>query len=195
VPNPDGVLEPGERALLRLDVGFTNQNTVAQFAPPIGTYGSGTIRGFGSAWIDLVGSGQPQGEWDLDPIRGFGVALEWDISGHEGTPTNGGSAVSDIQMGQFPDPPGALDPTNPIREIWRGVWTPADFGPRTVRFDTRGNGQAGQYVTSVFLRLNGSLAAAVYCPTEFGSVGIPVAPAPPALGVLALAAAFWRPRR
>ena len=44
-----------ETALLTMNVSFTNQNTVATFTPGIGTFGSGTIRGFGSGFFDVIG--------------------------------------------------------------------------------------------------------------------------------------------
>src|SRR5262249_46836588 len=53
---PSGVLEPGERALLRLGASFTNQFALATVSPPIGTFTSGTPRGFGSGLLDLIGT-------------------------------------------------------------------------------------------------------------------------------------------
>ena len=56
VPSPNGVLDPGEFALITVTpVSFTNQFGIANFSPPIGTFTSGTIVGFGSGFFDLVG--------------------------------------------------------------------------------------------------------------------------------------------
>src|SRR5438874_3586655 len=56
ISNPNGTLEPGEFALITVGpVSFTNQFTVATFSPPIGTFTSGTILGFGSGFFDLTG--------------------------------------------------------------------------------------------------------------------------------------------
>src|SRR5262245_31876643 len=54
--NNNGVVEPGESALITMSVSFTGQNTIGTFSPPIGTFTSGTIRGLGAGFVDLNGT-------------------------------------------------------------------------------------------------------------------------------------------
>src|SRR5690606_17311556 len=82
--NGNNMLDPGESAHIRMSVSFSNQNAVANFAPSIGTFGSGTIRGLGSGFLDLNGSGGAEGSWNLDPNEGYGVDETWDITGGQG---------------------------------------------------------------------------------------------------------------
>jgi hypothetical protein len=195
VPNPDGVLEPGERALLRLDVGFTNQNTVAQFAPPIGTYGSGTIRGFGVGWLDLIGSNRAEGDWNVDFAHGFGVNPKFSNE-YNGTPLNSGATLSDIQMLQLLTAAPVIT-ANPVLNIWTGVWTPREFDQRTVDFRVSTNPKSNGLAGGVFVRLSPTIYVSVWCPFEAGSVSISLAPAPGVLPLLlfgAGAAATYRRR-
>jgi MYXO-CTERM domain-containing protein len=189
--NGNGIVEPGESALLTMNVDFTNQNTVATFNPSIGSFGSGTVRGFGSAFLDLHGTGGAEGSWNVDPngTTPRGVDGTWDLAGAEGTPENGGADLTNIQMGQFPPTAGAINTTNPVNAIWTGEWTPNDFSARTVSFSLAGNAAAGAFISSVMLKLNNTLAAGVYVDAahlNLGTVNVQVAPAPGSLALLGL---------
>jgi hypothetical protein len=193
VPNPNGLLEPGERALLRMSESFSNQNTIGHFSPPVGTFSQGTIRGFGTAFLDLYGLGGAQRSWNVDTLQGFGVNPMWDLAEGEGTPSLGGALLTDIQFGQFPLQ--FIATQNPVPSIWTGVWTPESFGARTVQFGLAGNPAVGRYVTSVILTVNRNFAAVAFCAHELGSVSIPVVPAPGAAPALCLATAGFSARR
>ena len=135
--NGNGILEPGEHALIHLAVSFTNQNTVGTYSPFPPGPGSGTIRGFGWGFIDLNGMNNAPGTWNLDH-DGFGLGTQdpWSgtVEAHSGTPINGGAGVMDMQMGQLPLSNAAIMDANPISPVWLGVWTPASFDARGVIF-------------------------------------------------------------
>jgi hypothetical protein len=195
VPNPNGLLEPGERALLRMSMSFSNQFTIVNFSPPIFNHQSGTIRGFAWAFFDLIGTSGAAGEWNLDPALGFGIAPGWDPAGRPGTPEVGGEILRDIELGQF-DPQGIhYQTTNPVPGIWTAEWTPAIYEQRAVGIRIMGSPLAGQYVTGVYVRLSAALDAVVYCPNELGSVSIPIVPAAPSLPVFTIGFGVLRPRR
>jgi hypothetical protein len=191
--NNNGVLEPGEAALITLDVAFTNQNTVAHFAPNIGTFGSGTIRGLAAGFIDINGAGAAQGQWDLDPSQGYGVNQDWNGPGGgtgNGTPASGGARVTSIIFGQFAPTPSSIITTNPILVMWSGVWTPTSYAPRTVSFAVAPAEASGTVVGAVTFRLSASMVASTSVVDSnllFGRVVIPVVPAPSSLVVIGLA--------
>jgi hypothetical protein len=196
--NGNGVVEPGERVLLALDVSFTNQNGLAHVIPSP-NFQWGTIRGFGSGYLDLHGSGGAQGEWDLDQGHGHGVDPMWDVYGMgNGSPTNGGADVLNLQFGQFAPIPEAIVTTNPIHTIWSGLWTPSSYEARTVSFAPAGAAAAGPAIASLLLRTSGSsLGAAFVVPSHliFEGVAVPIVPTPGALGVIALGVGVGLRRR
>ena len=105
--NGNGIIEPGESAVLRITVSFTNQNSTASFSPPIGNWNSGTIRGFGLGFIDLHGAanngGGAQGSWNLDQTGtpAYGTNVSWEVVGDpsgSGTPINSGADLVNIQL-------------------------------------------------------------------------------------------------
>jgi hypothetical protein len=190
--NHNGQLEPGESALLTLDASFTNQNTVGQFQPNIGTFGSGTIRGLGSGFLDLNSSGgDASGTWNVDQNAGFGVVGDWDVTGGQGngTSASGGAQLQNVQFGQFAATPSAINTTNPILAVWSGTWTPNNYNARTVTFTPAGAVAAGTAISSVTLRLSASGVASVFvvpANLSFAGVSIPVVPAPSSLALLGL---------
>jgi hypothetical protein len=188
--NNNGIVEPGESVLLTMNVSFTNQNTVGTFNPSIGSFGSGTIRGFGSGFFDLNGSSNlGAGTWNVDPgaTPARGVDPAWDLAGAEGTPS--GNNLVNIQMGQFPPTAGAINATNPINAIWTGEFTPTDYSGRTLSFSLAGNAAAGQFIASVMFKLNNTLAAGAFVDAQhlvLGTTSIGVVPAPGSLALLGL---------
>jgi hypothetical protein len=193
---PNQILELGESALLRVSVSFTNQNTVGSFSPPVGTFSSGTIRFFGSGFIDLNGAGGAAGSWDVDPAHGYGPDPSWDVAGPPGygTPGAGGASLRDIQFGQFVTQGHNL--ANPVVGIWSGLWTPASYLPREVVFSIAEGSSSGGFAAAVIFRLASNLGGMIQCPAEFfGTAQISIIPAPPALAVIAGAVLGARRRR
>ena len=202
--NENGVIDPGERALLMIDASFTNQNGVAAFSPPIGSFGSGTVRGIGSGFVDLHGASasgyNTRGTWNVDQSAGFGVNGEWDVTGGQGqgTSANGGADITNMQFGQLVSTPNGINTTNPIISIWTGLWTPESYEPRTVSFTVRGSVAAGASVASVALRLSPTFVASVFVPPSnlfYGLVTIPIVPAPAPLLLIPSAIIIRAPRR
>ena len=190
--NGNGILDPGESALIRLTVSFSNQNTIGTYSPFPPGPGSGTIRGFGSGFIDLHGTSNAAGTWNVNQAVGLGVDPMWDLLGPAGwgTPANGGADLLNLVMGQFPS--HFVVPTNPVADIWRGVWTPDSLNGRTVEFTAAPGTGSGGLVSRVLLTY-GFINLAAYCPSNFGSVQIPIAPAP--AGLIPLVAPLLAPRR
>jgi len=176
--NGNGLVEPGEHALLQLAVSFTNQNTIGSFSPAIGSFTSGTIRGFGVAFLDLHGAGGAQGAWNVD-CSFLGVDPTWDLIGCSGagTPAAGGTQLLNLQMGQFPASGAAINPTNPVVAIWRGVWTPAVFSGRDVEFTLMPAVVSGGLHSALMIRIGTPPPVGVFCDAVFGSVRIGVGPA------------------
>jgi hypothetical protein len=194
--NGNGDLQEGESALIRLSVAFSDQNSIGSFSPPVGTFSSGTIRGFSAGFVDLLGtgsSGNANGSWNLDNA----VLPEWDLLGPPGygTPTGGGSNLTNIQFGQFPPGANSINTTNPIHSIWQGIWTPASYTTRTVTFSLAAAIPSAGHPASVLFRIGSNGIASVFTPFELASVRIPVSvPAPSGLALLALAACARRRR-
>src|SRR5204862_5151778 len=120
---------------------------------------------------------------------GFGVRGAWRLVGN-GTVNGTSDSVINIQPGQFPPNPGLAQTTNPINNIFRALWQPTSFANRTVNFHLNGSTPAGDAQASVYLDLDGNVGASVYVNPmtgiTYGSVHIPVAPAPASLALLVL---------
>jgi hypothetical protein len=188
--NNNGLLEPGESALLWIDASFTNQNGLANVSPPIGTFGAGTIRGLGWGQFDLAGAGGAEGQWNVAQAAGYGVDPTWDLTSGSGNgePVHNGARLSLIQFGQFPTTPQAILTTNPILKVWRGVWTPNSYSARQVTFATGTFFSTDEQPGAVCIQLSPTIVALALITwpglLHFGSVAIPIVPAPPALVVL-----------
>jgi hypothetical protein len=186
--NHDGIVQPGESALITMNVSFTGQNTVGSFAPPVGTFSSGTIRGLGAGFVDLTGTanngGNANGNWDVTDA----IDPTWDLIGSAawGTPASAGSNLQNVQFGQFPTGPNAINTTNPINAVWHGTWTPASFTSRTVTFTVGDGAASGGFGASVLFRTGSSSLASAFALESYGNVTIPVAPAPASLALLGL---------
>ena len=180
--NGNGRIDPGESAVIHLTASFTNLNATGTYSPFPPGPGSGTIRGFGSGFLDINLSanngGSAQGSWDVDPnLNGYGTNPSWDLIQNPtgwGTPTNGGANLLNIQMGQFPSSNTAIDATDPIVDIWTGRWTPTSYAGRTVTFQCAAGSASGGTAASIFFKTSaGPVAAALDAQhTVFGSVQI-----------------------
>jgi hypothetical protein len=183
VANPNGVLEPGERALLRLSAWYTPQAGAVVGYTQDGVARTGTLRGLVQGMYDIVGSGGTAGNWELGPVEDF-----WDLFPD---PTGWGAVapdrqgVRDVIFGQIPGT-DHFATTNPILNVWRCVWTPESYEPRQVTFATAAASVSGGHATTVLLRTSPPGGIPVWCPSAFGSVGFAVVPGP---GVVALVVA------
>jgi MYXO-CTERM domain-containing protein len=126
LPNPNGMVEPGESALLQLSIDITpGVGSPMTYTTPSGI-GVGTVAGFAADRFDLVASAGGEATWSVLPRR-QGWAL-----GVAGTPWAGG--VNRVGFGQFVWPGNVANPENPIEAIWQVLWTPASYLPRRVAF-------------------------------------------------------------
>jgi hypothetical protein len=187
--NHNGLLEPGESAVLRM---------TATMTPPVGTVipftggqggPTGTLRAIAWGFIDLTGAGGTQGSFNLDPAAGYGTNPTWDLAGPSGYGTPNGTGLTNIQFGQFPSSSSGIMTTNPIVDVWTAAWTPSFYSARTVTFGTTdgtlpGPG-ASSFVVIKWGPLNGNLQAAA-CLSSFGDIQIPIVPAPSGLALWVL---------
>jgi hypothetical protein len=208
--NNNGILEPGESAEIRMNVSFTNQFGVAHFAPPIGTFTSGTILGFGFGFLDLVGTGGTAGALVLgnnpgpqtnNGTSGYGIRNGWRIVGNAspGSVNAAGTGVNSIEFGQFPV---QVEPvtTNPIPRTYAIQWSPSDYSPRNARFDLAPAGASTNgYTAAVYVELiHNDIGASIQVVppnVQLGSITIPIAPAPPAAAAIGLVLLARRRRR
>jgi hypothetical protein len=194
--NSNGILEPGESAEVFVNFSFTNQFGQATFAPPIGTFTSGTILGLGSGFVDINGTGGTQGSFLYQPPPkgpGYGVRTGWRLFPNgDGMLT--GTGIAQIQFGQALGAPEVINTNNPVARVYRFLWTPSTYAARTVTFSLAGASPAASLVLALDQATTGR---AFVGPGNLvlGNVNIPIAPAPAAPPLLALAAAAPRRKR
>jgi hypothetical protein len=204
--NGNRVLEPGESAAVVLNIAFSNQFGAVAFAPPIGTFSSGTILGFGSGFIDIEGAGGTQGTCQNgsnpgpttnNGTTGYGVRLGWRRAGDgNGFIDAAAGRIREIIFLQAPPEPAGANTTNPIDRMYAFLWTPASYAPRGISFSIAP--VSGSTLASVYLDLDHSVGASVYIVPanwDLTPVEIPIVPAPAGAGLLALGLIMGRPRR
>lgn len=193
VPSPNGLIEPGEAVRLELSVGFTPAvGATILYSPPPGT-GMGTVAGLNEILFDLVGTGSAQGVWSLvERAPGWGI-------GGAGSVTSGGTVIEDAAAGQLILPGQTANGANPVSAIWIGVWNPSSFVPRSVTWTSMPY-FPGSTITCSLTVLTGQTAAGEpiytnkWVPGQFGSVMVPIVPAP-GLGATLLVGGMLASRR
>jgi hypothetical protein len=193
VPNPNGILEPGEGARIMLDLSFTPQvgSPLAYGSPPTNV---GVVRGLRHDFFDLWGSGGTEGNWmhrarhPILPLGDNGYIM--------GDGSLAGVQVVSSQPGSGPWLP---DPMNPINVAWQGVWIPSSYTPRLSRFQTaRVTAQfphGNLWVQDGFDPTTGDpLLFMAWAERTFSSVQIPIVPSP-ATSALLIGAGLLAPRR
>jgi len=154
------------------------------------------VAGLDAAEFDFIGSANSTGTW-LQGGPGFNGATgpNWGRrSGFEvggvGDPIGPGASLSHVATGQLVLPGGTANPVNPVDEIWRGRWTPAEYSSRLVTF-------TGQ---DPFVHPNGGYSYVIVqygtdpqghpqylgkkMIAEYSSIQIPVVPAPGSIALL-----------
>lgn len=188
VLTPNGVLEPGEGALIHVGImalhnGSNAIGQVTTYSGPVGP-GFGIIRGIGSFVYSLVGAGaDASGSWNS---RATTSVLP--SGAHPGYIAAAGARVNSFGGGQVMPPGSSANATNPIPSAWRGVWNPVSFESRTVTFKAEASDAvpAGQQNSiqvqfgSAFLipgdpSTEYGLFWGTYIPSDFGAgVDIPI---------------------
>jgi hypothetical protein len=115
----------------------------------------------------------------------------------QGSVVNPPGTLAAIQAGQFPLGT-EVNSFNPVRELWRGMFTPAHYTDRMLVWQPR-HAEAVSGAVALYAQHPGSPITPVAVPFDgitWGSLSIPVVPSPSALGVLGFAClAGWRRRR
>lgn len=184
---PDGILQPGESARLTLSVSFTPAvGSTITYTPPPGT-GVGTVAGLGSVFFDILGGPGSQGTWSFHQ-RAAGFPI-----GGPGSELPGGTG----RTGAGADQLSVSNTTNPVDAIWSMVWTPASYSSRAVMWQGAPSASSPNAHSSLFVQVGpGPNYIGLFIPGQFGSVSIPIVPAP-GMGAFALVgvAALGRRRR
>ncbi len=179
---PNGILEPGEGALIQFSMYATRNGTnavgqVITFSGGGHTL-TGPIRGIGAFVYDVVGDGaDATGTWNnrmIAPMFNWFPAL--------GQIVEGGARVYAINSAQIAHGCAVINPMNPIPVVWRGVWNPTNYDPRVVHFraESSDNAPFGQqntiYVETGIDPASGCpINWARYLPTDFGTgIDIPI---------------------
>src|SRR5262249_27305695 len=146
--NDNGVLEPGERALMLMSVSFSGQFSNVGFAPALGSFSHGTVLGLAFCYMDIRGlTGDASGLYnggitsptsvstgpnaDTSGTGGYGVRGGWRLGGDiaNGSPVADGFA--NISPGQLPINPTLCNEANPVANTVRLGWAPASYSQRT----------------------------------------------------------------
>jgi hypothetical protein len=159
--------------------------------------GFGTVRGIGNFFYNLRGDGgnsTAAGNWGsqvTDPT--------FFITDAYGTPRLNGALLEDFAGAQFVPPGFTANSTNPVPNMFRAVWKPADYTTRTVNFRAEPGTHSvpGQYC-SLYVAYGVTRPdpndpttwydnlLIKYISSDFGSgISIPIAPAPSTACVLA----------
>lgn len=182
VANPNGLIEPGEAAELRLRVSFTPAvGEPINYNPPPGP-GSGVVGGFASALFGMEMTGGFNGHF-THGRRAPGLTI-----GSHGTLD--GNFLWAIQVGQiaFPETP-LVNTSNPIDDCWRIVWTPGTYDVRTVTFIP---GYTIHTHAHLYLRYGGTPEAPLWTSKQVSmdygnSLHIPVVPSPSVIATFSAA--------
>jgi hypothetical protein len=188
VATPNGLIEPGEGAELRLNVSY---------APVAGTsivtvLGPATVLGLNSIFFDLMGDGGAAGNW-----QHLGRATGWEGLTAAGAPSLDRTSMLSGSAQQLVFAPMPVNSANPVVNIWRVVWTPDDYTVRQVTFTGQRAGASGPSGTGADLwaNWNGTYISHPVAGPNFGSLNIPVVPAPSSLALLGIAGAMVARRR
>lgn len=181
VAAPNGLLEPGESAEIRLTVHVSPAvGSVVNYSPPPPP-GVGVLSGLASIFFSLEMNGGFDGSFS------HGRRAEGMTIGSHGTIHE--NWLLHIQAGQiaFPEVPLA-NVSNPVVDMWRIVWNPATYDDRMITFI----GHVGHlFGSAVYIRYGGTeefpLWVSKPLPVMYGTFQIPVVPAPPGSAALALA--------
>jgi len=191
-----------------MDLSFAGQNTVVSFSPPVGPYSGGTILGLGSAYIDIRSlSGDATGVYNggittptstsVGPnnnnagTSGYGIRGGWRLGGNVANGSSAANGFQNMGPGQLPTDPTIANVTNPITGAERLGWAPASYAQRTQTFTVAGAVGTNNNVVGLYLQFDSgaTVGGAAYLNTSaitFGSVNIPIAPAPASLALLGL---------
>jgi len=104
--------------------------------------------------------------------------------------TAASNGFQNIGPGQLPTDPSGANTTAPLNGLERLGWAPNSYSTRTQTFTVLPAAGTNNNVVGLYLDFDGgTTGGAAYIPTSaitFGSVNIPIAPAPASLALLGL---------
>ncbi|MBX3377031.1 MAG: hypothetical protein KF678_08515 [Phycisphaeraceae bacterium] len=172
VSSPNGVLEPGESALMRLSLEFSPGvgQLVRYWVSGVGWLES-PVAGFSDTYFSAIATGAGGGTWTLAPSppefpSGLFITL----------PETGSVLVAGAWQ-PFPAPGQMPNAMNPLPNLWAATWTPPHYTARTAEFRFQSASPAG-YLFAEFPSAPGGFHGVEVRQMEFGVVNIPIAPAP-----------------
>ncbi len=173
VSSPNSILEPGEGALITLNLfaSINGSDAIGQTMSAPAPFGVGIVRGIAVNTYDLTGTNaDATGTWSNRVVSGVFNHFE------TGVIFAGGAQLRALGGVQFIIPGSSANPTNPITAAWRGVWNPTDFTTRVVHFAFSPSvavpaNQQNAFTTEVGIEptTGGPLYYHVYVPTNFGA--------------------------
>ncbi len=175
VQAPNGQLDPGEAALFRFSLAFTpgvGELTVYQMTS--GGLAVAPVAGLSSLMFSTMATLAGGGAWSLQPsIPGFEAVIGL-VEPETSSILWAGAYQPHPLPGSFPLA------TNPLPSIWAAVWSPSDYTTRTATFDFRGWSSSGGLFVHTGTNANGhpTFGFAEVASTAFGTLQIPIAPAP-----------------
>jgi hypothetical protein len=215
----NSIVDPGEGARIRLGVTalINGVNAVGQttsYTTPL-PGGIGTVRGIGSAVYDLIGDANgttAHGAWGGGPGTMTGPPGPFNSGQFAGLPQPGGASVHGMGGAQTITPGQSASGVNNNTQLFRGVWTPSSFIPRSVHFIARAtilfpHGEQNAVLLAYGLGTafesggggefyNYDLLTSKFLDTDFGQgLLIPIAPAPASIALFAAALIPWIRRK
>lgn len=198
VSNPNGIIEPGEGAMLRMSVSFTEVGTPVTYGVP--PSGVAPVAGYAATVFRVLAAAAEGGDWSHTAgPPGFGITPPLTLP--DGSIHFTGTAQTWVFGGTW-----MPDPANPYPHVWRSVWTPSMYSHRTVEFSLADYQPITHPIPTppqlyVFLGTDPTTGHTLFAFANAGrtwdSVQIPVVPAPGALMAFTAAclAAMRRDRR
>jgi hypothetical protein len=143
-------------------------------------------------WLDLGSNGDATGTWS-----GLRLKPGWDTWWWVGAgfPDPTGRSVGNIVPYQLA---AGTETSNPVENLWEGIWRPAEYSNRTVGFFTWPVGANGfEQSSKMWVRDSGPPATYELWQgwTYIGQVSFPIVPAPGSGALLAAAVALLSMRR
>jgi hypothetical protein len=214
--NDNGVLEPGEHALILMSESFAGQGSIVTMNPPLGPYTSGELVGFYSAWIHIRAiSGDAAGLYNngltnppststgpnanTQGTSGYGVRSGWRLGQNVANGQPAPDGFVNIGAAQGYNDPLTISTTNPVSNLVRLSWAPASYAPRAVVYSVQSAARPLENPLSLFVWTDGGTAGGPaelpLASVSFGRVSIPVAPAPGGLACTTATLILSAPRR
>lgn len=188
VTTPNGVLEPGEAALISISFSF-----VPNVGQAVTGYPNVLVHAFARSSLDLDNMLQTPGTWfDLRMPPGWNHSVQ-----HAGFPT----AFGGVRLIQPSQDFVEANQNNPVLDVWQGLWVPQSYDAQEARFMTWPFGSNGFRDSSkLWVRdaANPNIYGHVSAWTNIDEITIPIVPAPSAVAFTHMAAwmlIFRRQRR